>query len=172
VHGRELPTRTETGKTLDKEMECERLELLKRANGTLSDIHASGKVLARQTELRTNSANAVVTTLSSDKLDAKFLEITNQIDMATAEGHVVLTRDDTVATGDRAVYRALDDKAVLTGNPKVDARQGWLIAKESIVYDHKTGETRAMGGFELHSKPGAFSKTNAPAEKASRDLPP
>jgi len=80
--------------------------------------------------------------------------IGGNIERIVCEGNVILVnkKDKVTATGDKAVYTATNEIMVITGNAKLQTKDGVLRGKV-IVYDRLTGDLSAMqADSELNSK--------------------
>jgi lipopolysaccharide export system protein LptA len=163
VRAQQLPAANPPGKTVEKELRCDHLQVVMRTNGLVRDITALRNVTVTQTETGTNNAKPVVITLTSGTLTAFFQRDTNVVDNIVAERNVVITREDGTARGAKVVYTATNNLARLTGDPVMESAQGWLTAEDAIVYDRTTGRTKAIGNPDFKSKPGALVKTNSPS---------
>jgi lipopolysaccharide export system protein LptA len=145
VHLRQPPTRTTSGKTVESDVTCARIEILMRTNGSLESAEATGRVLGSRMETSPGDPNPVHLMLVADSLNASFLPDTNAIQTLVANRNVVLTHNDEKASGDKIVYTATNDTAVLTGNPKLEQPQGKMTAQDAIVYDHGHGIITGQG---------------------------
>jgi lipopolysaccharide export system protein LptA len=85
---------------------------------------------------------------------------------------VVITSKDQVATGDQALYKAEEDRVVLSGN--VTLTQGPNVVQgEELVVDLKTGIATVKGRVRTlitpNQAPGPAAAANgAPAKKPAR----
>jgi lipopolysaccharide transport protein LptA len=166
VHLRQPPTQTPDGKTVQSDVNCARIEIQMRPNGTLIDsANASGRVLASRTEKSANSPNPLHLTLAADELNALFMPDTNAIQTLTGTRNIVMTRDDEKATGDKVVYTATNDTAVLTGHPRFNSPHGDVTSEDAIVYNHGTGDITGRGSphTEIEIPAGALSQSNLPS---------
>jgi lipopolysaccharide export system protein LptA len=125
----------------------------------------------------TNVDNSVTNTLICQVLTVKRSAATNEptptatanlgdpggtVESMVAEKDVVITQLDSRATGDKAVYEAATDTLTLTGNPRVQSKDGWMTASV-FVFDrrnnkvHATPPIRLMGSGAtgIFSLPGA-----------------
>jgi hypothetical protein len=164
VHLRQPPTRTGGGKMVEGDFTCDRVEIQMRTNGLLESAVATGGVRAARTETSAGSANPLHLTLAADGLNASFMPDTNAIQILIADHNVVMTRNEDKATGDKVVYTATNDTAVLTGNPRLERPQANMTADDAIVYDHGRGVISARGNphtvIEMPS--GGLSQSNLP----------
>jgi lipopolysaccharide export system protein LptA len=166
VHLRQPPTQTGGGKTAEGDVTCDRVEIQMRTNGlVVESAVATGGVRAARTETSASSANPLHLTLAADGLNASFMPDTNAIQVLVADHNVVMTRNEDKASGDKVVYTATNDTAVLTGNPRLQRPQADVTAENAIIYDHGTGEIRATGNPHtvIEMPPGGLSQSNLPA---------
>jgi lipopolysaccharide export system protein LptA len=161
VHFRQPPTRTTSGKTVESDVTCARVEILMRTNGALESAEATGHVLGSRTETSPSSPNPVHLTLVADSLNATFMPDTNAIQTLVANHNVVLTHDDEKASGNKIVYTATNDTAVLTGHPKLEQPQGQMTAQDAIIYDHGAGIIRGEGSPDTQIQIPATALTDA-----------
>jgi lipopolysaccharide export system protein LptA len=145
VHLRQPPTRTTSGKTVESDVTCARVEILMRTNGLLESAVATGRVLGSRTETSPSNPNPVHLTLAADSLNASFMPDTNAIQTLVADRNVVLTHNDEKASGEKIVYTATNDIAVLTGHPKLEQPQGQMTGEDAILYDHHAGMITGQG---------------------------
>jgi lipopolysaccharide export system protein LptA len=166
VHFRQPPTQATNGKTVESDFTCDRVEIQMRTNGLLMEsATATGRTLATRTETSTNGASPVRLTLAADKVNALFMPDTNAIQILVADHNVVMSQDENQAIGDRVVYTATNDTAVLTGHPRLERALTTITAEDAIIYNHGTGELRAHGNPRtvLKFPPGGLSQSNLPA---------
>ena len=95
-----------------------------------------------------------------------------QIRRLEASGKVVVTSKDQIATGDQALYKAEEDRVVLSGN--VTLTQGTNVVQgEELVVDLKTGIATVKGRVRTLITPSqapapAAAASNAPAKKPAK----
>jgi lipopolysaccharide export system protein LptA len=91
-----------------------------------------------------------------------------QIRRLEATGKVVITSKDQVATGDQALYKAEEDRVVLSGN--VTLTQGPNVVQgEELVVDLKTGVATVKGRVRTLIVPSqAPAPGGAPAKKPAK----
>ena len=79
--------------------------------------------------------------------------IGGNIDRIICEGNVIIVnkKDKATATGEKAVYTALTELMVVTGNAKLRTRSGVLFGKV-IEYNRRTGDLTARGAAQLINK--------------------
>jgi lipopolysaccharide export system protein LptA len=164
VHVRQPPALTAGGKTVESDFACDRVEIRMRTNGLLESAVATGRVQAARTETSAGSANPLHLTLAADGLNAVFMPDTNAIQTFVADHNVTLTRNDEKATGDKVVYAATNDTAVLTGNPRLEQPNARMTSDDAIIYDHGRGEIHARGNpeTEIDIPAGGLSQSNLP----------
>lgn len=87
-------------------------------------------------------------TIKSERMTVLFTAPENRLAEVTSDGRVEIRRGTTSAFGDKAVYRAVDEKMTLTGSPHwvIDERRG----KSDIMFLYpKTKEYHAMRHVEM-----------------------
>ena len=95
-----------------------------------------------------------------------------QIRRLEASGKVVVTSKDQIATGDQALYKAEEDRVVLSGN--VTLTQGTNVVQgEELVVDLKTGIATVKGRVRTLITPSqapapAAAASHAPAKKPAK----
>ncbi len=161
VHLRQPPTRTPSGKTVESDVTCARVEIQMRTGELLESAKATGRVLGSRTETSPANPNPVHLTLAADSLNATFMPDTNAIQTLVADRHVILTHNDEKASGERIVYTATNDIAVLTGHPKLEQPQGQMTAQDAIIYDHGQGIIRGEGSPDTQIQIPANALTDA-----------
>jgi lipopolysaccharide export system protein LptA len=161
VYARQLPIMDVRGRTVEKELKCEQLNVRMRTNGLVEEIVAERNVMTSQTETRTNRPLPVRLTLNSETMTAKFLTYTNQVETVVADRQVVITSAEKTAHGEKAVYTGTNDIAELSGHPMLEGTNFTMTA-ETIVLDHGKGKYYGRKNVkittELHA--GNMSKTN------------
>lgn len=161
VHFRQPPTRTLSGRIVESDVTCARVEIQMRTNGLLESAEATGGVLGSRTETSPSSPNPVRMTLAADSLNATFMPDTNAIQTLVADHNVLLTRGDEKASGEKIVYTSTDDIAVLTGHPKLEQPQAQMTAQDAIIYDHGKGIIRGEGNPDSQIQIPANALTDA-----------
>ncbi|HXD00189.1 MAG TPA: LptA/OstA family protein [Verrucomicrobiae bacterium] len=165
VHLRQPPTLTPDGKTVESDFTCDRVEIQMRTNGSLESAVATGRALATRTETSPRSASPIHLTLASDTVNASFMPDTNAIQTLVADHNVVMTRDEDKATGDKVVYTATNDTAVLTGHPRLERSYADITADDAIIYELGQGTLRARGHPQavLKFPAGGLSQASLPS---------
>jgi len=143
-----------------RRIECARLRLDFDAAGRVHALAAEGGVAGRQTETRPPATEPLVTTVQADSLHATFLAPTNQLDVATAEGHLRIERGPRVAEGQRAEFTGANGLLTLTGQPVVTSPEGRIHDARALIWDSRTGKVRGKGPFRIE---WLRVPTNAPA---------
>lgn len=160
VKATQLPT-TANGKTTEGAFAAERAEMTWRTNGLMESANATGGVHASRTETSVKSATPIHLTLDAREFSASFKPDTNQVDVLTANHQVLLTRDETRATGDHIVYTATNDTAVLTGNPEVRRPQGdQITADDAILFKVHQQQFETRGGTTIDFPIHLLSQSN------------
>ncbi|AEA33535.1 lipopolysaccharide transport periplasmic protein LptA [Hippea maritima] len=72
--------------------------------------------------------------LTSDKMEVYKDKKTGDIGKVVCIGHVVITKQDKKATGDKAIYTASDSKVVLIGHAKVVSGKNNITSDRIIYY--------------------------------------
>jgi lipopolysaccharide transport protein LptA len=92
--------------------------------------------------------------LTCELMTVFFQTNSGRIDTIIAENNVAIRQQDTVATGERAVYTATNDIVTLSGNAVLDTPQG-LLRGALIILDRKNNKLYAPGKVFMEGKPGA-----------------
>ena len=165
VHLRQPPTQTTNGKTVEGDFTSDRVEIQMRTNGLLETATATGGVLAKRTETSRTDANPVHYAVAADELNALFMPNTNAVQIFVADHNVVMSRNEDKATGDKIVYTATNDTAVLTGHPRLEQALMIITADDSISYNRGLGEYRAHVNprFARKFPTSGLSQSNLPA---------
>ncbi len=166
VHLRQPPTQTTGGKTVEGDFTSDRVEIQMRTDGLhLESATATGRALGTRTETFASGASPGHTSLAADKLNALFMPDTNAVQILVADHNVVMSRDADQATGDKVVYTATNDTAVLTGHPRLERARATFTADDAIIYDRGQGELRGRGHPRavLKFPAGGLSQSNLPA---------
>ncbi len=130
------------------------------ANQKDNSVFFSGKVEAKQEDLTIHSDEMTVY-YTSDAEEAKSGD-SRDIKRLLAKGHVEITKQDWVGTGDQAEYFSQERKVVLTGNTKVWQNNNVVTGETFVLYlddgrsvvekGQKAGE-RVKAFFYPNSKP-------------------
>ena len=88
--------------------------------------------------------------------------IGGNIDRIICEGNVIIVnkKDKATATGDNAVYTAANELMVVTGNAKLQTKDGVLLGKQ-IEYNRLTGDLTAKQAVQINEG----KKKNTPVPK-------
>jgi lipopolysaccharide export system protein LptA len=127
VHARILPVTNADGKTVERDLKCDTVDVTMRTNGLVQEIAANGRVRTLQTETRPGKPLPVHLGLDSEALTVDFIETTNAVESILAETNVVVRQDETTAHGGRAVYTASNDMAEMTDHPIIVSTNGTLV---------------------------------------------
>jgi lipopolysaccharide export system protein LptA len=130
-------------------IECARLQLDFDADGHVRALSAQGGVAGRQEETRLPAKELLTTTVRANRLDATFMAKTNQVEHATAEGHLRLERGQRVAEGQRAEFTGTNGLLTLTGQPVVASPEGRVRDARALIWDSRTGRVRGEGPFRI-----------------------
>ena len=131
-----------------------------------TDFLAENQVVLRQ--FGTN-ATEPRDQLTAEMAIAYFSPVTNQIERAVAERHVVIdqakTNQTTHATGERVVYTVAADEVKLTGAPV--ARNDLYVVTNSdyLIWHPKTNLFEAFGPYFVYSSKPKAPKVAKPAAK-------
>ena len=140
-----LPATDARGRTIEQNLNCDRLFAVMRTNGFLVEsVTASGQVKAWGTEISRSNATPVKSSISAGTFTATFLPDTN-VDTAVAEQNVVLTRNEVTGRGDKLVYAAVNDTFTLTGKPEFERPNFQIASEDAIIYEKTLGMVRAKG---------------------------
>jgi len=87
-----------------------------------------------------------------------------KISSILAEQRVVMInkQDGSRATGDKAVYTAVNDSVELTGSPKIERPDGDLTA-DLVTLDRARNSLKARGNVHMIYRPDAANKPATPA---------
>jgi lipopolysaccharide transport protein LptA len=117
VIARQLPVPNSRGDTRERELRCETLTVTMRTNGLVENIVAEQNVAGEQVQIRKDKPKPVRSTLVSEVMTADFFARSNEVERVVAERNVAITRDETFASGSKAVYTATNAWLQLTGRP-------------------------------------------------------
>ena len=98
------------------------------------------------------SGDAVATqedvTIHADRLIIQYTGEKREIEQLIAEGHVRITQQDKVATGDRAVFYQREERIVLTGAAQVTQGENSVKGQEITLFlkDQRSIVTAGEGG--------------------------
>jgi lipopolysaccharide export system protein LptA len=94
-----------------------------------------GNVIARQKDM----------VFYADTLEAVIIEDGKGIERVTAEGNVKIQQGLRVANCQKAVFYNLDQKVVLTGDPKVSEGDN-IVSGDEIIFDIEKNRVEVKGG--------------------------
>jgi lipopolysaccharide export system protein LptA len=110
-----------------------------------------GNVIARQKDM----------VIYADSLEAVTIEEGKGIDRVTAGGNVRIQQGLRVANCQKAIFYNLDQKVVLTGDPKVSEGEN-IVSGDEIIVDIDKNRVEVKGGSSGRGKatiqPGEFEK--------------
>src|SRR3984957_4300264 len=116
--------------------------------------------------------------LTAETATAFFSAVTNQLERAVAERHVVIdqvkTNQAIHATGERAVYTAAEDEVKLTGAPVARNDQYVISNSDYMIWQPKTNRFMAFGPYFVSStkpKPTNVPPKPRPAESPAKTKP-
>ncbi|MDB6121050.1 MAG: hypothetical protein JWQ71_43 [Pedosphaera sp.] len=135
VYAHQLPIPDLHGTSVEKELVCDTLNIQMRTNSLIQQIVAERNVVAIKTEIRTNSPKPMKLTLNSEVMTVDFLPNTNAVDLLVADRNVLITRNEAIASGARAVYTGTNAIATLTGNPMIVFTNSTLTTKDVLTLD-------------------------------------
>lgn len=145
-----------------KKLNCEFLTIELNTNGSLRRVYADTNVVAQQNRRAGNKATR--SSLSAQSVFAEFFAHTNDVRELLAGRNVIITSDDSTATGQRATYTATNNLVELTGRPTLETPKIRLDQAEAILFD------RATQKFSARNPSGqARAPTNAPNQKLFPD---
>ena len=136
--------------------------------GRVRGLSADGGVNGRQNELPPDAAAPLLTVLQADHLDARFLLHTNQLELAIAEGHVRIEREQRVAEGERAEFAGTNGVLTLIGQPLVTTPEGSIRDASALTWNTRTRKVRGQGPFRIE---WLRAPTNAPSLRPARNQP-
>ena len=102
-------------------------------------------------------------TLKSDTLTATYNPGAKRIDNVVAEGKLVVTQGDRVATGSKAVFDSQKSSVILTGKPEVRQGNSQISGTRIILYINE--DRGVVEGGEQRVKAVIF-----PEQLGSKDL--
>ncbi|MBI4325996.1 MAG: hypothetical protein HY674_12115, partial [Chloroflexi bacterium] len=157
-----VPRLTSAGKTVGRQLHCERLTVALSTNGQIQTIVAEQEVLAQQNEIRPGKAKPVLTSLKSDALTAHFFKETNQVERMLAEGGVEIVQGERSARGAQATYTGENNRVELTGRPTARLPEGEITAADVLVWDRANDRFLAKGKFRSRWTrwPGQTNQSN------------
>jgi lipopolysaccharide export system protein LptA len=101
--------------------------------------------------------------LTASVVTAHFSAVTNQMETAVAERHVVLDQwkgaQTAHVTGDRAFYTAAIDRAIITGTPYARTQSYIITGADLLIMEPKTNRFQAVGHYTITP---VRAKTNQP----------
>ena len=124
---------------------CQTLVATMNTNGQVSWAVAEGQVAARQTEHRPNWKAPHITDLTCGKATATAVPNTNRLEQLVAERQVVMSQDDKIGRGDRAIYDGLAETLELTEHPSITTAQGAIREAEALLYDLRQEKVKSQG---------------------------
>jgi lipopolysaccharide export system protein LptA len=139
---------------------CELLEAAFSEDGKTIVMTASENVQAAQIETRTPGPKTVVTDLTCGRLKVTLLPKAGKVDRIEAEQHVVISQQDKLARGGRALYTDKANQVVLSDHPYAEFAEGKLRDADTLIWDRLTGDFKGRGRYRLEwTRP--FGRTNA-----------
>jgi len=124
-------------------------DLLAETNVTLLDFSTGPK--------------AATNRLTADAVTAHFAAVTNQLETALAERHVILDQwkgaHTAHVTGERAFYTAANDRATITGSPYARTQSYIITESDFLIMQPKTNRFQAVGHYTITP---IKAKTNQP----------
>lgn len=134
---------------LERQIECDRLELTFDAAGRVSRLTATGEVKGRQIERFEAASEPRQTHVRADRVEAGFRSYDNQLDLAVAEGRVRIERERRVAEGERAEFSGANGRLALTGQPVVTSPEGRIRDATVLIWDSRTGRVSGRGPYRI-----------------------
>lgn len=108
-------TETPNRKAVPIHIKANRLDSYNKEN----KIIFTGDVIAKKAELTIYADQMTVFYRKAEGKEAGQGESADQVEKIFAKGHVKITKEKRIATGDEAVYYEAEQNVILTGNPKV-----------------------------------------------------
>jgi len=136
---------TNETRRIEKKLNCESLALYFSTNGLIQSALAETNVFARQTETRRGRPLPIQTDLLAGQVALSFFAHTNQVREIIAERNVSLVHGDRRAHGEKAVYTATNNSAVLTGHPTAETPLGRITEAEALLWDRTHNTLKAKG---------------------------
>ncbi len=155
----QYPRTNSDGKTTSRNLTCETLDLRFTPEGRLGIITADGRVLGEQRQKRPNNPRESLSRAECDRITAEIDGSSNQVQRATAQGGVRLSRDDRAVTAEQALYTGTSGLLTLTGHPVVTLPDGEITGTDVITWDRVTGKFRGGGLFKAQWR-GLQGRTN------------
>ncbi len=146
-----IPLETEDAKLVDKSQPIDITSDKVEAYWKENLIIFTGNVIARQRDI----------VIYADSLEAVIIEDGKGIDRVTAGGNVKIQQGLRVANCQKAVFYNLDQKVVLTGDPKVSEGEN-IVSGDEIIFDIDKNRVDVKGGPSGRGKakiqPGEIEK--------------
>jgi len=147
VHGETAPDKAGVIKTIN----CEQLiASLSVTTGFLKTIDAYTNVVIEE---KGKGPGAPRNKLAADTVSAQFSAVTNQIERAVAERHVVLDQikagQTTHATARHGLYTAADDQVILTGTPLAHSESYQITDADFMIWQPKSNKFQASGMYKI-----------------------
>jgi lipopolysaccharide export system protein LptA len=138
--------------TTTRAVQCETLTAGFDSAGQLERLRATGGVDARQSDTRSANRPPVSKRLQCETVEARFWGQSNLVEWATAERNVVVSQDDRMVRGERALYTGTNSLLRLVGHPTVMLPEGRITEADTITWNRATGQYRIVGQFKSHWK--------------------
>jgi len=130
-----IPLETKEAKLVDKSQPIDITSDKVEAYWKENLIIFKGNVIARQKDM----------VFYADSLEAVIIEDGKGIERVTAEGNVKIQQGLRVANCQKAVFYNLDQKVVLTGDPKVSEGDN-IVSGDEIIFDIEKNRVEVKGG--------------------------
>lgn len=164
VEAEEFSAPVRPGQFATKKLNCEFLRIELNTNGLFRRISAETNVVAQQSRKTGNRINR--SSLSADSILAEFFGHTNDVRELVAERNVIISSDDSTATGQRATYTATNNLVELTGEPTLSTPRIKFDSAEAILYDRATQKFSARNPVgQARAPTNALNQTRFPPGK-------
>jgi lipopolysaccharide export system protein LptA len=161
VMAENYPPAGKADRTVTNLLSCEVLTATFSEDGKTITIVAADDVQAAQVETRkTAKPKTTVADLTCGLLTATVLPAAGKVDRIVAEQHVVLSQEDKLARGGRAVYTDKENRVILSDHPYAEFAEGKVTGAETLAWDRATGAFRGRGSAYRIEWTRATGKTN------------
>lgn len=148
----------------NRKLNCESLTIELNTNGWFQRIYAETNVMAQQSRRSGNKTNR--SSLAAESVLAEFFTHTNDVRELLAERNVVITSDEGIATGQRAIYTATNNLVELTGQPTLETPRIKFDQADAILFDRATQKFSARNpSGQARAPTNALNQTRLPDGK-------
>jgi lipopolysaccharide export system protein LptA len=155
------PRAAKADRTVTNLLSCEHLTATFSGDGKTVTLVAAENVQAAQVDTRkTAQPKTIVTELTCGLLTVTVLPAAGKADRIVAEKQVVMSQEDKLARGGRAVYTDKENRLVLSDHPYAEFAEGKLTGAEILVFDRASGAFSGRGPYRIEWT-RAGGRTNA-----------